>query len=55
MYDCLSGDVGTCTRSILDDELLPDRSDSHWPISLAVMSDDVPGGKPTMMRAGRDG
>ena len=24
LYDCLSGDVGTCTRSILDDELLPE-------------------------------
>jgi len=22
MYDCLGGNVGTCTRPILDDELL---------------------------------
>jgi hypothetical protein len=24
MYDCLGGNVGTCTRSIFDDELLPE-------------------------------
>ena len=40
--------------AVFDDELLAESIlDSHWLISLAVMSDEVPAGKPTMMCTGR--
>ena len=33
----------------------PSCSDSHWPISRAEMSDELPAAWPTMMRTGRVG
>src|SRR5882672_4106699 len=33
----------------------PSRSESHWPMRRAVMSDAPPAAKPTMMRTGRVG
>src|ERR1051325_7690248 len=31
----------------------PNRSDNHWPITRATMSDTPPAAKPTMIRTGR--
>ena len=55
MDNCLRGDVGARTRPIFDNELLTESIRQPLAISLAVMSDEVPAGNPTIKCTGRPG